>query len=137
MSTFGERLRELRKYKVKKSQKEFGEIFGLSESAIGMYERNERKPDYETLEKMATYLDTSVNYLITGKKADELINVAGKEIKLTPEEYEVFKELKKHPTAFHDIMSDPERKVKQLIKMWEALNLQLKEIDEDDKDYLE
>ena len=70
MSTLGERLRELRKVRVKKSQKEFGNIFGLSESAIGMYERNERKPDYETLEKFAAYLDTSVNYLITGKEVE-------------------------------------------------------------------
>ena len=70
MSTLGERLRELRKVRVKKSQKEFGSIFGLSESAIGMYERNERKPDYETLEKFAAYLDTSVNYLITGKEVE-------------------------------------------------------------------
>lgn len=68
MSTLGERLRDLRKEKTRKSQKEFGDIFGLSESAIGMYERNQRKPDYETLEKFAKYLETDVNYLITGEK---------------------------------------------------------------------
>lgn len=67
MDTLGERLRKLRKEKTTNSMKEFGKIFGLSESAIGMYERNERKPDYQTLEKIADYLDTSVGFLITGK----------------------------------------------------------------------
>ena len=68
MDTLGGRLRGLRKEKTSKSMKEFGKLFGLSESAIGMYERNERKPDYETLEKMANYLDTTVGYLITGQE---------------------------------------------------------------------
>ncbi len=67
MSSIGERLKKLRKTKAKKSQKEFGALFDLSESAIGMYERNERKPDYNTLERFADYLETDVNYLITGK----------------------------------------------------------------------
>ncbi|EMX0193790.1 immunity repressor protein [Bacillus cereus] len=65
MTNLGDRLRKLRK-KTGKSQKEFGKIFGLSESAIGMYERNERKPDYTTLERLANYLNTSITYLITG-----------------------------------------------------------------------
>jgi len=70
MSTFGDRLRNLRKENGK-TQKDFGKLFGLSESAIGMYERNERKPDYETLEKFAGFLNTSVNFLITGKEVEK------------------------------------------------------------------
>lgn len=66
MSSLGERLRKLRK-KTGKTQKEFGQIFGLSESAIGMYERNQRKPDYETLQRFASYLNTNVNYLLYGE----------------------------------------------------------------------
>ncbi|MCP3764641.1 helix-turn-helix transcriptional regulator [Domibacillus sp. A3M-37] len=34
-----------------------------------MYERNERKPDYETLQKFAEHFSVSIDYLITGKKA--------------------------------------------------------------------
>lgn len=70
MSTLGDRLRKLRK-ETGKSQKEFGKLFDLSESAIGMYERNERKPDYKTLERFAKYLNTNINYLITGKNTDK------------------------------------------------------------------
>ena len=50
----GARIRELRHQK-KLSQKEFGKLFALAESTIGMYERDERKPDYETLEKIADH----------------------------------------------------------------------------------
>lgn len=66
MSNLGERLRELRK-RSGKTQKEFGELFDLSESAIGMYERNQRRPDYETLKRFASHFNTTVNYLLYGK----------------------------------------------------------------------
>lgn len=67
---FGERLKELRKEKGR-SQKEFGKIFGLSESAIGMYERNERTPDLEMIKKIADFFEVSVDYLI-GRSDEEL-----------------------------------------------------------------
>jgi transcriptional regulator with XRE-family HTH domain len=67
MNTFGERLRELRN-EIGKSQKEIGKIFNLSESTIGMYERNERKPDYETLQKFAEFFSKSTDYLLYGKE---------------------------------------------------------------------
>lgn len=83
METLGERIRKLRK-ETGKSQKEFGKLFDLSESAIGMYERNERKPDYTTLEKFAEFLNTNVNYLITGKhhnNSNELPSLTAKDEK--------------------------------------------------------
>lgn len=64
MATLGERLRKLRKNKTSLSMKEFGKIFGLSESAIGMYERDEREPDLKTIDKMADYFDVTVDYLM-------------------------------------------------------------------------
>ncbi|WP_299514944.1 helix-turn-helix domain-containing protein [uncultured Rummeliibacillus sp.] len=64
MATLGERLRKLRKNKTSLSMKEFGKIFGLSESAIGMYERNEREPDLKTINKIADYFDVTVDYLM-------------------------------------------------------------------------
>lgn len=49
--------------------KEFGKIFGLSESAIGMYERNEREPDFQTLNNIANFFDVSIDYLLA--RSDE------------------------------------------------------------------
>ena len=48
MKSFGSKIWAL-KNKKKLSQRNFGKVFDLYESTIGMYERNERKPDYETL----------------------------------------------------------------------------------------
>jgi len=81
MSTFGSRLRALRKNKGL-SQKEFGKIFNLSESTIGMYERNERKPDFEILDKFASFFGTTTDYLI-GRTDNSLIVNEEKEISLS------------------------------------------------------
>lgn len=70
MKTLGDRLKTLRKENGK-SQKEFGKLFGLSESAIGMYERNERKPDYDTLEKFADFFNVSTDYLLGRELSSE------------------------------------------------------------------
>lgn len=58
-------------YKLKKlrlsrniTQKRFGEMFGLAESTISMYERDERKPDYDTLIHIADHFDVSVDYIL-------------------------------------------------------------------------
>lgn len=60
---FGKKLKALRTSK-KVSQKEFGKIFGLAESTIGMYERDERRPDFDLLNKFADYFEVSTDYLL-------------------------------------------------------------------------
>lgn len=62
-NTFGERLRDLRKEK-NLLQSEFGELFGLSPSAIGSYERNLREPQYKHLVEFADYFKVSVDFLL-------------------------------------------------------------------------
>ncbi|MBJ6949400.1 helix-turn-helix transcriptional regulator, partial [Vibrio cholerae] len=52
MKTFGNIIRDLRKQKGI-TQKELAQSLQLSESTIGMYERNERQPDYNTLIRIA------------------------------------------------------------------------------------
>lgn len=63
MGTFGERLRSLRSKK-KLTQKELGEIFQLSESAIGMYERDQREPSLQLVRKLADFFEVSLDYLM-------------------------------------------------------------------------
>lgn len=57
------KLRELRK-KHKLSMKEFGTIFGLSESTISLYETGKREPDISTLVRMSEYFNISVDELL-------------------------------------------------------------------------
>ncbi len=71
------KLRELRK-KHKLSMKEFGTIFGLSESTISLYETGKREPDISTLVRMSEYFNISVDELLgrtyTNKNNDEFIS---------------------------------------------------------------
>jgi transcriptional regulator with XRE-family HTH domain len=109
MSTFGDRLRKLRKEK-KLSQKEFGKLFDLSESTIGMYERDERKPDYDTLKRIADFFDETIDYLITGKKITSSNDDMWKEL-LDPDKQVFFK----------DLLDAPEEKIEELIQFWEFI----------------
>lgn len=62
---FGTVLRGLR-VRYNMTQKMLGEALGLSESTIGMYEREQREPDFETLEAIADYFNVDMDYL-TGR----------------------------------------------------------------------
>lgn len=70
MSSFGERLKELRTSK-KMKQEDLAGILKISKSAVGMYERNEREPSYEILEKISNYFNESIDYLLTGKEIEK------------------------------------------------------------------
>lgn len=131
---YGERLKKLRESK-KLSQQQLAEKLNINRSTYARYELGQTQPDFETLEKLADFFEVSTDYLLgrTDEKTVK-VNVAGKEIELTEKEFNVFKELKKYQLAFHDLQSDPEKKVKQLIKMWEVIKMELDEIEDEDKD---
>ena len=63
MSTFGERLSELRKGK-DLSQAELGKIFKLGQSTIGMYETDKREPDMVTIKQFANFFGCSIDYIL-------------------------------------------------------------------------
>lgn len=63
MKTFGGRLRYLR-VKQNLTQKQLGSSLKISESAIGMYERDEREPSFELVARVADYFDVSVDWLL-------------------------------------------------------------------------
>ncbi|MED4447236.1 transcriptional regulator [Bacillus thuringiensis] len=89
MKTFGNITRDLRKQKGI-TQKELAQSLKLSESTIGMYERNERQPDYNTLIRIADYFNVSTDFLLgrdfnvkedrNNKELDQWLN----DIKLAP-----------------------------------------------------
>lgn len=59
----GMRIRELRKAK-KVTMKELGNMIGVAESTMSLYETGKRKPDPETLSRLADYFNVSVDYLL-------------------------------------------------------------------------
>lgn len=63
MSTFGSRLRSLRSQRGL-TQKDFSKLLQLSESAIGMYERDQREPSLELVRRMADFFEVSIDYIL-------------------------------------------------------------------------
>ncbi|MFC5403732.1 helix-turn-helix domain-containing protein [Cohnella soli] len=63
--SMGERLRELR-LRRKISQEEVAKHIGITRSAYSHYEINNRQPVYETLIKLASFFDVSLDYMIGG-----------------------------------------------------------------------
>lgn len=60
---FASRLKLLRTEK-NLTQKELADILNMQNTAISKYELGERKPDQETLKKIASYFSVSIDYLL-------------------------------------------------------------------------
>lgn len=63
MKSLGERLAALRKEKAL-SQAEMARLLSMGQSTIAMYERNRRRPDPETLERLADFFNVSADFLL-------------------------------------------------------------------------
>jgi transcriptional regulator with XRE-family HTH domain len=69
MEKMGERIATLLK-EMNISQKDLAMMIGVTESALTRYIKNEREPKIEVLANLATALNTTVDYLTTGKKPE-------------------------------------------------------------------
>ncbi|MCG3089168.1 helix-turn-helix domain-containing protein [Sporosarcina cyprini] len=126
---FADRLKRLRQNK-KLSQQEMADFLGISRQGYGKYENGSSQPSFEMLEKLSTYFGVSTDYLLG--TSENKAKVAGQEISLSEEEFVLFNELKKHPIMLHDLATDPERKVKELIKLYKMKKMFLDEDDDED-----
>lgn len=73
MPKFGLRLRQLRTARAL-SQMEFSKQIGVSKSSVNMYERGEREPGIETLERIADFFNVDMDYLLG--KSDAVSRIA-------------------------------------------------------------
>jgi transcriptional regulator with XRE-family HTH domain len=58
---FGKRLKELRG---QRTQEDIAKHLGVSRARYAHYENGRSEPDYETLEKIASFFDVSIDYLL-------------------------------------------------------------------------
>ena len=64
------------------SQVELAEKIGITKGAVGMYETDKRKPDYDTLIKLADLFNVSTDYLLShtvdsiSKTSNHSVNVS-------------------------------------------------------------
>lgn len=136
-------MRKLRKY----TQEELAKKVNTTKGTISNYENGYSTPSNEMLAILADVLETSTDYLlgrtdnpstVREEKApynagkEKSIYDEQKELLLTPDELKVIQEIKKHPVLFHDLANAPEKKIKQLIKMWEFIKKDLESDDEEE-----
>lgn len=70
MKGFGERLAKLIETEGY-TQRELANMIGVTEAALSRYLRNEREPKMEIIANIATALNTTTDYLLTGKDDTE------------------------------------------------------------------
>lgn len=112
---FGKKLKVLRTSK-KISQKEFGKIFGLAESTIGMYERDERRPDFELLNKFADYFEVSTDYLLGRTETIELTPQEKDEV-----EFQAFVNDPELGVWYKELPQSDEEELRKLRMIWEMI----------------
>lgn len=108
MRTLGKTIRELRE-SLKLSQKELAERIGVSNVVLSRYELDDRKPDFDTLEKIADFFNVTTDYLLgrSDIKNPEEITYAGikndEYAALTPYQKEVMDFfMNSESLSFHD-----------------------------------
>jgi transcriptional regulator with XRE-family HTH domain len=84
MKVLGARIKRLRNEN-KMTQKQLSERLSISESAVGMYERDEREPSFEILVQLSEMFKVTVDYLLgrtdspngtVSQKKEEKVNTA-------------------------------------------------------------
>ncbi|SDN50748.1 DNA-binding transcriptional regulator, XRE-family HTH domain [Fictibacillus solisalsi] len=106
---FSSRLKKLRANK-KMSQQELAAYLGITRQAYGKYEKEEAQPDFDSLKKLSSLFDVSIDYLITGNENTHSPDAMWKEF-LDPKTQIFFKDLK----------DAPEEKIEELIRFWEFI----------------
>ena len=76
MSTFSDKIRELRKQKGV-SQAVIAEYLGITKQAYSLYETGKREPDFDSLLKLADYFGTDTDSLLS----DSAIKVSDSRLK--------------------------------------------------------
>ena len=72
MNTIGNRIKTKRK-ELGLTQAELGEKLHVTDRAVSKWEQNEGNPDISIIASLASVLNVSIDYLLTGKAPDEKI----------------------------------------------------------------
>lgn len=81
MNSFGAKLKSCRK-DMSLSQKELGQKIGVAESTISLYESNKRFPDAETLQKISSLFNVSLDYLLGNAPCKKPVSHAGRGVRI-------------------------------------------------------
>ncbi|MEN3134785.1 helix-turn-helix domain-containing protein [Bacillus albus] len=101
---FGTRLHTLRKER-KLRQEDMAKQLGIARTTYAMYEQGNREPDYNTLIKLATFFEVSIDYLLGTTEIRQITDVPDPELH----------------QWFEDIKNATPQKREELKKFWEFI----------------
>ncbi len=114
MDTLGKRIKKLREQN-KISQKDFAQKIKVSNVVLSRYESDERRPDYETLERIADYFEVSVDYLLGRTDIKSVKNI------IIDKDFEAFANDPELQKWYKELPESKEEDLRRLRKMWEIL----------------
>ena len=118
-----DRLKKLRKEKGL-YQKDVAEEIGLTASAIGFYEQGKRKPDNDTLQRLADYYDVSTDYLLGRTNERSPADKIKKAISDDPELQETWEQIAQRENLqllFKQTKDLDDKAIKQIIRIIKAI----------------
>ncbi|MDA2518995.1 helix-turn-helix transcriptional regulator [Bacillus cereus] len=101
---FGTRLHTLRKER-KLRQEDMAKQLGIARTTYAMYEQGNREPDYNTLIKLATFFEVSIDYLLGTAEMRQVTDIQDPELS----------------QWFEDIKNATPQKREELKKFWEFI----------------
>jgi len=118
-----ERLKELRNEKGI-TQEELSNYLNVSRSTIAGYETGKRKPEYETLQKLANYFNVSLDYLLGSSNerssADKIKNAISDDKELQ-ETWEQISQRENLQLLFKQTKDLDDSTIKQIIRIIKAI----------------
>lgn len=121
--SFPERLRKLRK-SANLSQQQLGEAMNVTKVSISGYETGNRRPDTDTLQRLADYFHVSTDYLLGRSTIMEYhASYASTEPlqEITEDDIAVLQQLQTYPVMYQKLKKEPIKQIEQLYRMWEFI----------------
>ncbi|MDU0332570.1 helix-turn-helix transcriptional regulator [Paenibacillus sp. 3LSP] len=115
-----QRLLYLRQQK-KKTQAEMANLLGITRQAYGYYEKGEREPDTESLNKLADFFDVSVDYLLGRTDKPRALERVNDFDEKEQAEFEAFINNPEYGLFFRDYLSAPEERRREMWEIWRVL----------------
>lgn len=107
IAVIGQRIRMLRQ-KMELTQEELGKVFNVNKTTISHYEKGERCPSIEMLIRISDYFDVTILYILG---INNIGKDDGKEIRLSDEEIEFIKEIRKI-SSYESLIVNPKNYAK-------------------------
>lgn len=115
MVLFSKRLKKLR-LDANLTQEQLGEKINVTKACISSYESGNRMASIETLIDIANLFKVDLDYLIGTDNYVVSDNTENYGLRMSNEEIDLIKELRKHSDLYHNLVDNPKRTIELIEK---------------------